>query len=114
MTRISFHYHYYTPAEWQEKLSARGLRVKEWEYYFSQSAHRVFDLSHYLSAPSVLVHRLTGRWILFPNKPGVRLQEAILRPLYNQRLNGDGAYILLACVKDPGAVHAAGTEADRG
>lgn len=111
MTRISHHYHYYPPEEWQRRLSSRGLAVLEWQYYFSRAAHRVFDLSHYLSAPSLLVRRLTGRWILFPRKPGVGLQRALLDRYYREENVTEGAYILLACSK--GADPASATSPER-
>lgn len=100
MTRISYHYHYYPPEEWQRRLAKRGLNVREWEYYFSAGAHRAFDLSHYVSAPSVLVRKMTGRWILFPGKPGVGLQRALLGRFYERDIKGEGAYIMLACIKE--------------
>jgi ubiquinone/menaquinone biosynthesis C-methylase UbiE len=99
MTRISYHYHYYAPEEWRKRLARSGLQVMEWEYYFSPGAHRAFDLSHYVSAPSVLVRKMTGKWILFPNKPGVGLQRALLGRFYDRDVKGKGAYILLACTK---------------
>jgi SAM-dependent methyltransferase len=99
MTRISYHYHYYSPEEWRQRLSRHGLIVREWRYYFSPGAHRMFDLSHYLSAPSLLVRKLTGRWILFPSKPGVGLQRAVLGRFYEQDVRGEGAYIMLVCTK---------------
>ncbi len=113
MTRISYHYHYYSPEEWRRRLAKRGMQVKEWRYYFSPGAHRVFDLSHYLSAPSLLVKRLTGRWILFPNKP-VGWLRSIVGRFYDREAEGEGAYILMACVKDgaaPVPVRAGITEA---
>ena len=99
MTRISYHYHYYSPEEWKWRLGARGLVVREWQYYFSRGAHRMFDLSHYLSAPSLLVRRLTGRWIMFPNKPGLGLLRSLFARFYEGDSAGGGAYILLACTK---------------
>ncbi|MGE5619271.1 MAG: class I SAM-dependent DNA methyltransferase [Sphingomonadaceae bacterium] len=114
MTRISYHHHYYSPEEWNRRLAARGLAVREWEYYFSPSAHRVFDLSHYISAHSLLVRKLTGRWILFPGKPGVRLQRALLGRYYTEKAAGEGAYILLVCTKTLGGHHPFSKEPTRG
>lgn len=98
MTRISYHYHYYSPEDWQKRLAARGLTVADWQYYFTPGAHRVFDLSHYISSPSVVVRRLTGKWILFPNKP-TAIRRRILSRFYEQDPEGEGAYIFLACRK---------------
>ena len=100
MTRISYHYHYYSPEMWRRKLATRGLKVIEWKYYFSPGAHRAFDLSHYVSAPSVVIRKLTGHWILFPGKPGVGIQRAVLGPFYERDVKGEGAYIMMACTKE--------------
>ncbi|HEX2986611.1 MAG TPA: hypothetical protein VHS06_00320, partial [Chloroflexota bacterium] len=59
---------------------------------------RAFDLSHYLSAPSVIVRRLTGRWILFPNKP-TAIRRSLFSRFYEQDPEGEGAYIFLVCRK---------------
>lgn len=99
MTGLSYHYHYYWAEEWQHLLTKRGLVVREWRYYGSRATHRFFDLSHYLSAPSLLVRKLTGRWILFPGKPGVRLQQRFLRRYYEEQSAEEGAYIVMACTR---------------
>lgn len=114
MTRISFHYHYYSPEEWARRLAARGLIVRESSYYFSRAAHRLFDLSHYLSAPSLLVRRLFGRWILFPGKPGVGMQRGLLHRFYLEEGVEEGAYIQMACIKEAGGLDPAHSEASSG
>jgi ubiquinone/menaquinone biosynthesis C-methylase UbiE len=100
MTRISYHYHYYTPEEWIRRLAAKGFRVSEWRYYGSPATHRMIDLGHYLSVPSLLSRKLTGRWVLFPSKPGVGLQRAVLHRFYAEKAPSEGAYIQFACVKE--------------
>ncbi len=99
MTRISYHYHYYRPEEWRRRLAVRGLVVRDWGYYFSPAAHRAFDLSHYISAPSVFVRKLSGRWILFPNKP-TSIRRGLFGRFYEQDVQGEGAYIYMACTKE--------------
>jgi ubiquinone/menaquinone biosynthesis C-methylase UbiE len=100
MTRISYHYHYYYPEEWSRRLAEKGLTVRTWQYYGSPATHRMIDLGHYLSAPSLLVRKATGRWILFPSKPGVGFQRAVLHRFYNEAPPAAGAYIQFACVKE--------------
>ena len=100
MTRISYHYHYYSPEEWSRRLAGNGLTVREWRYYGSPATHRMIDLGHYLSAPSLLSRRLAGRWVLFPSKPGLGFQRAVLHRFYAEEKPSEGAYILFACVKE--------------
>ncbi len=96
---ISDHYHRLSPSEWQEKLGAVGLAVKHWHYYFPEEAHHVFDVAHYLGAPTVLFRKLTGRWVPHP---------ALYRPIagwlrqYAEQ-GGEpveaGAYLFFVCEK---------------
>jgi ubiquinone/menaquinone biosynthesis C-methylase UbiE len=100
MTRISYHYHYYSPEEWSRRLAAKGFSVREWRYYGSPATHRMIDLGHYLSAPSLLSRKLTGRWVLFPSKPVLGFQRAVLHRFYAEETPAAGAYIQFACVKE--------------
>lgn len=99
MTRISRHFHYLDPEAWRHKLAERGLEVEHWQYYFPPHAHRMFDLSHYLSAPSLFVRKATGRWLLFPEKPGLALQQKLFAHFSQVGDGVTGAYIAFACVR---------------
>ncbi len=61
--RISAHFHRLPPHTWRSKLAAAGFEVQHWQYYVSETAHRAFDLAHYLGLPNLLCHRMTGRWV---------------------------------------------------
>jgi len=98
---ISHHHHVYSPAVWAERLSAAGLVVEEQTYYFSDAAHRRFDLSHYLGVPQLVTKRAFGRWVL-PGRPGewqAALFERWLRPYYEEPLPDAGAYQFVRCRK---------------
>ncbi|MFQ5342180.1 MAG: glycosyltransferase [Anaerolineae bacterium] len=96
---ISDHFHRLSPAEWEKKLDAVGLVVRHWHYYFPEEAHHVFDLSHYLGAPTILFRKSTGRWIPHP---------ALYRPIAGwlrrySETGGEaieaGAYLFFVCEK---------------
>jgi SAM-dependent methyltransferase len=96
---ISYHYHRLSPDQWRAKLQAVGLDVDHYHYYFSEQAHHVFDVSHYLGAPTLVSRRLTGRWLPHP---------ALYRPLAHllqHYTDGGGeaieagAYLFFVCVK---------------
>jgi ubiquinone/menaquinone biosynthesis C-methylase UbiE len=95
--RISYHYHVYSPRQWQDVLARAGLRVVEHAYYFSPAAHRAFDLCHYLSVPNLISHTLFGRWVLHPAQ--TRLFERWLRKYYEEPLPAEGAYQFVRCVR---------------
>jgi SAM-dependent methyltransferase len=88
--RISRHYHVFPPEIWRARLSAVGLVVEKQMYYFSASAHRRFDLCHYLGVPNLVSKRMFGRWVLFRSQ--VNLLERWLRPYYEEPLPESGAY----------------------
>lgn len=88
--RISHHYHVDPPEVWRARLEAVGLVVEEQTYYFSESAHRAFDLAHYLGIPNLASKRLLGRWVLHPvqTKPFAWWY----RRYYDEPLPAAGAY----------------------
>jgi SAM-dependent methyltransferase len=95
--RISLVQHRPGPQVWERKLNAVGLEVEHWRYYFSKASHQVFDLSHYLGAPTLLYRRLTGRWV--PSARLARSLESWLRPYASAAAQPSGAYLFFVCRK---------------
>jgi hypothetical protein len=62
-----------------------------------------FDLSHYYGAPTLVSKRLTGRWILWPEKgrylPWERWLEGRLVDFAQQIGIPDGAYYFFTATK---------------
>src|SRR5207249_982582 len=52
--RISRHLHIEPPDTWFGWLRDAGLHIADWRYYYSRRDTMVFELAHYISAPSVL------------------------------------------------------------
>ncbi len=100
---ISYHYHTYSQQEWTRRLETAGFRVERWTSYLNPRAMAVFDLSHYYGAPTLLSKRLTGRWILWPNKrdylPWERALERRLAGYAEQIAIPNGAYYFFAARK---------------
>jgi SAM-dependent methyltransferase len=97
--RISRHYHCDSPAVWRERLGRAGFAVERHWYYFSGRALRVLEWGHYLGAPSVLAHALTGHWLLSRSRANLALTERLLRPHYEEPLPDKGAYLFFVCRK---------------
>ncbi|HEV2065538.1 MAG TPA: class I SAM-dependent methyltransferase [Thermomicrobiales bacterium] len=97
--RISHHEHVDPPDVWIARLGAVGLDVTEHAYYFSPSAHRVFDIAHYIGAPSLISKRLTGKWVIHPVQ--AKVLERWYRRYYEEPLPAEGAYQFVQCVKRP-------------
>lgn len=65
----SKHYNLFSFEQWHKKLSELGLKVAHKTYYLdNKTAMWLFDVSHYLSAPSLLSKRFFNRWVIFPQK----------------------------------------------
>lgn len=101
--RISYHFNTLSKAEWTARLGEAGFHVEKWTSYLRPDAMRVFDLSHYYGAPTLLTKRLTGRWILWPGKrafvPWERALERMLVHFARQVAVPDGAYYFFVARK---------------
>ena len=95
----SQHFHTLSADEWSSRLDDHGFRVDHWHYYFPARAHRVFDLLHYLGVPTVVAHRLTGRWVPWRNPLTLALAMKLLGPLCDPRPVADGAYIFVSSTR---------------
>lgn len=100
---ISRHYHTYSREGWTGRLEEVGLRVESWTSYLRPDAMGFFDLSHYYGAPTLLSKRLTGRWVLWPEKgrylPWERWLEGRLIHFGSQIAVPDGAYYFFTATK---------------
>lgn len=90
--RISYHYNTLSQAEWEARFTQAGFTVEACRPYISDAALKLFDISHYYGAPSLLTRALTGRWLLAPPFTPNLLWEPILRRIYEAPAPPDGAY----------------------
>jgi SAM-dependent methyltransferase len=95
--RISRHYYYYAPADWEEHLARAGMTLVRWWPYFSRRALAALEWGHYLGLPSLVTKKLVGRWVLWPSRANLWLTERLTRPLYDEPVPpaGGGAYLFL-------------------
>lgn len=91
--RIARHYHSDAPEIWRDRLNQAGFEIDQWWHYFSPSATAVMEWGHYFGLPSLIVRKLTGRWILVPKRWNLALTYKYLKPYYLQNPVGDdGTY----------------------
>lgn len=102
--RISRHYHCDDPSVWAGRLAQVGLVIDHVSHYLAPDAHRFFDASHYYGAPTLLSKRLTGRWVLNPDKerywPPERWLTDRLVDFAHQIDLEDGAYTFFIAHKE--------------
>ncbi len=99
MNRVSRHVHIEPPSTWSQWLEGAGFRILDWRYYFSRRDTMLLDLAHYLSIPSLITRRLTGRWVLFPNKHRLLPYTRLLAPFARPGDDSRGAYLFFHCRK---------------
>ncbi len=90
--RISRVQHADGPEVWEERLEKAGFHLDKWWHYFPPAAMRVLEWGHYFGLPSLLVRKLTGKWILAPTKWNLSLTERIIRPYATCEPVEDGTF----------------------
>mgnify|MGYP000002900413 CR=1 FL=1 len=91
--RISRHHHCDPPEVWQARLERAGFTLIEWWHYFSPAALAVVEWGHYFGLPSLLVKKLSGRWILAPYAWNLALTRRIVQDAYLQEARcAEGVY----------------------
>jgi SAM-dependent methyltransferase len=88
--KISSHAHVDAPKVWTRRFDRHGLEVVEHAYYFSEAAHRAFDMAHYLGIPNLANKRLRGDWVIHPLQAWPL--ERWYRRYYDEPLPEKGAY----------------------
>jgi SAM-dependent methyltransferase len=80
------------PEVWRIRLETAGFELERYWHYFSPSSLRVLEWGHYFGFPSMLVHILTGRWILVPSKLNLFLTEKFVRRFASTEAVEDGTF----------------------
>lgn len=88
------------PDVWLPRLANAGFSVKSWRYYYSKANMALFDLSHYMTIPSLVTRRLLGRWVLWPGKRKVLPLARLLRRWVDPGPDDEGAFLLFNCTRN--------------
>ncbi len=87
---IARHQHCDSPEVWGARLEKAGFSIERWWHYYAPPAMRVTEWGHYFGLPSLVCHRLTGRWILAPYRWNLALTEWYTRRYYDPTPCEDG------------------------
>ena len=79
-TVIARHRHLDSPEVWTQRLRAAGFIVEKWWDYFPPDALAILEWGHYFGLPTLLLRKLTGRWILIPARWNLALTYRFLQP----------------------------------
>ncbi len=66
MRKQQVHRNLLTKNAWDETLRKSGFKIEKAIGYLTPQACQLIDICHYLSLPSLISYKLTGRWVLFP------------------------------------------------
>jgi SAM-dependent methyltransferase len=99
--RISRVHHADEPEVWKARLEKAGFQVERWWHYFSPSAMRVLEWGHYFGLPSLVVRKLTGKWIISPTKWNLWLTEQLVRKYASTEPVEDGTFTFYIARKRP-------------
>jgi ubiquinone/menaquinone biosynthesis C-methylase UbiE len=90
--RISRHAHTDSQEVWKDRLVKTGFGiVRCWDYFPPHSLH-VLEAGHFFGLPSLVVHWLTGRWILVKNKVNLWLPWLITHRHVQNPIDSMGVY----------------------
>ena len=89
-SRIARHRHLDGPEVWKDRLEQAGFSVERWWHYFPPKSLAMLEWGHYLGLPSLLLRKLTGRWILIPTYWNLMLTYRLLQPYANAVACDDG------------------------
>jgi len=81
--RISRHQNCDPPEIWQTRLNQAGFELEQWWHYFPPEALHILEWGHYFGLPSLVSHRLTGRWILAPHAWNLALTRRLVQPYFD-------------------------------
>jgi SAM-dependent methyltransferase len=79
-TYIARHRHLDSSEIWQSRLEQAGFVIEKWWDYFPPKALAILEWGHYLGLPSLIIHKLTGKWILIPSTWNLALTYRMLQP----------------------------------
>ena len=90
--QISRHAHTDSQEIWKTRLADAGFQVERCWDYFSPAGLRVLEAGHFFGLPSLIVRRLTGRWILVKNRANLWLPWVITHRYVQEPGDDQGAY----------------------
>lgn len=66
MRKKQVHVNLLTQKEWDEKFKEAGFAIRKIVGHLDKDTCQLLDLLHYISVPSLISYKLTGKWIILP------------------------------------------------
>ena len=97
--RNAVHYNMLSLKDWSAKFANAGLVITRSQFYMGASTTFVFDFLHYFALPSLFVHMIFRRWLLWQDARNVAITAAMLRRFYNEKTPERGACVFVIAEK---------------
>jgi SAM-dependent methyltransferase len=98
---LQVHFHLYSPGKWQTYIESAGFRVVWQTGYMSPRATALFDLGHFYGLPNLILHKMTGRWVIWPWRPRFALKEGLISSLVAEKNPGSTTCHFFIAIKEP-------------
>jgi ubiquinone/menaquinone biosynthesis C-methylase UbiE len=66
MRKKQVHLNVFTHGQWQSLFKKQGFKIEKSTGYLTPYACALIDISHYLSALSLVTYKIVGKWVIFP------------------------------------------------
>ncbi|KKQ23850.1 MAG: hypothetical protein US40_C0010G0030 [Candidatus Roizmanbacteria bacterium GW2011_GWC2_37_13] len=66
MRKRQEHYNLLSSKQWNSIFEKTGFKIIKTDDYMNKKQSQIMDLFHYLSLPSLISHKFTNKWVLFP------------------------------------------------
>jgi hypothetical protein len=80
-------------------MSEAGLHIDETRYYYSRRDTVALEISHYMTAPSVVTRAALGRGVLWPGKSRFLPYRQAITPFSSPGPSDEGGFIFLRATK---------------
>ncbi len=89
MRKKQVHLNLFTRQSWDQAFRRAGFRISSTVGYLSPSACKLIDLCHYLSLPSLITYKISGKWVLWPKISEKIYPIDYLVKIINEKVNTD-------------------------
>lgn len=97
MKKRQEHYNLLSKKDWTRRFTRAGLKPVKITDYLTAKQSAYIDIFHYLSFPSLISHKLTGKWVLWPKWYIYLAVDKFISNLLKQSGKEDGAALFFSC-----------------
>lgn len=99
MRKKQEHFNLLSKNQWKNLFHSVGFKTIEIDDYMNKQQSEIMDISHYLSLPSLISHKLFGKWVLFPKWYKLLFIDKYIKQFMVYNKTKDGA-ALFFCLKN--------------